>query len=370
MKNKIFRKATLFALGKVIIVSIVIIAGLFVVFKANSSVKTEALEIKSVASVMQAEGAVTPQNQAVLHFQAGGKLTYLPFKEGDKIYQGQTIASLDTYALQKQLQLMANSYGITKNATDQTLQYQQAGVLEGQQRYSLDATNKQGYSAIPETDVIYDNVKRIVNNAFLSQNSAQINVDLANYAITLASITSPINGIVTHMDVTTPLINVTSATSFTVADPSSLVFRANVSENDIDFVSVGNTVTIKLSSGNGKSISGTVSKIYPDKITLPTGQRVYSVDIESAKAGELSVMGQSGVALIQSNARENVKLVPTWTVLNHDSVWVLADGKPALRNVTIGKTHGSMTEILAGLELNDWVITNPESIAAKKYKIL
>ena len=43
-------------------------------------------------------------NQAVLNFQMGGKLTYLPFKEGDVVSQGQTIASIDSYALQKSLQ--------------------------------------------------------------------------------------------------------------------------------------------------------------------------------------------------------------------------------------------------------------------------
>ncbi len=350
--------------------SMIVIIGLFAIFKANSPVKTEALEVKSIAEYLQADGAVTPQNQATLHFQTGGKLVYFPFKEGDSVYQGQTIASLDTFTLQKQLQLTANSYEIAKNAANQILQYQQAGVLEGQQRVSLDTTSKQGYSAISETDVIYNNIKRIVDNAFLSQNSAQINVDLANYAITLASITSPINGIITHMDVTTPYVNVTSATSFIVADPDSLVFRANVSENDIDFISVGNSVTIRLNSGNGKSISGTVSKIYPDKVTLVTGQRIYQVDIEAAQAGSLSVMGQSGTVLIQSNSQNNVKLIPTWTVLNHDSVWVFANGKPVLRNVSVGKTHGDLTEILSGLEINDRVITNPESIAAAKYKIL
>ena len=102
------------------------------------------------------------QTQAVLNFQTGGKLIYLPFKEGDTISQGQTIAQLDTYALQQQLQIAANNYQATKNGTSQTQESQQAGVLEGQQRTSLDQTNKQGYSEIPQTQVIYDNIQRIV----------------------------------------------------------------------------------------------------------------------------------------------------------------------------------------------------------------
>jgi len=369
MKNKLFKKENMFSFGRIILASLIIVAGIFIIFRANSQVKTEALEIKSVSSIIQADGAVTPQNQATLHFQTGGKLVYLPFKEGDSVFQGQTIASLDTFVLQKQMQLAANNYALSKNSADQVLESQKAGVLEGQQRTSLDTTNKQGYSVIPEVDVIYDNVRRIVDNALIAQNSAQVNIDIANYALQLASITTPINGVITHMDATTPFINVTSATSFTIADPSSLVFRANISENNIDFVSVGNSATVRLGSRN-QSISGIVSRIYPDKITLPTGQKVYLVDIESKNINQFVVMGQSGTALIQSNLQNNVKLVPTWTVLNHDSIWVLANGKPILRNIVTGKTHGETTEVLEGLNPNDKLIVNPESIAASKYKIL
>jgi len=370
MKNKIFKKSTLFALGKIILASFVIIVGLFVFLRANSTIKTEALEIKSVASVIQADGAVTAQNQATLHFQTGGKLTYLPFKEGDKVYQGQTIASLDTYAIQRQLTASLNTYRSTRDTFDQTQENNQTGVLRGQQKYSLDVTNKIGAGGQDEENIINDMAARILDQNQATLDNSVIQVELANYALSLATLTSPINGIITHMDVTTPLVSVTPVTSFVVADPSSLVFRVNVSENDIDFISVGNAATIKLGSGNGKSITGTVGKIYPDKVTLPTGQKIYSVDIETAKENQLSVMGQSGTALIQSNSQKDVKLVPTWTVLNHEAVWVLAASKPVLRNVTVGKIHGNMTEILDGLESNDQIITNPESIAAGKYKIL
>ncbi len=80
MKNRLFQKRTLLALGGIILVSLVAIIGLLTVLKVNSTVKTEAAEIKSVASVIQADGSITPKNQATLHFQTGGKLAYLPFK--------------------------------------------------------------------------------------------------------------------------------------------------------------------------------------------------------------------------------------------------------------------------------------------------
>jgi multidrug efflux pump subunit AcrA (membrane-fusion protein) len=368
MKNKFFKTTNFFALGEIGLISAVIIVVMLFIFGAKTSVKTEALKVKIVASIIQADGAVTSQNQAILHFQTGGKLFYLPFKEGDQVYQGQTIASLDTYILQKQLTAALNIYRSTRDTFDQTQQNAQTGVLRGQQKYALEVTNKIGIGGQTEEDIINDIAKRILDQNQANLDNSVIQVELSNYALSLASIISPINGIITHMDVTTPFVNVTPATSFVVADPSTLIFRANVLENDIDFISVGNNATIKL--GSGESISGTVSKIYSDKITSSNGLKVYAVDIESINVSQFNVMGQSGVALIQSNSQKNVKLVPTWTVLDHDSVWVLSNSKPVLRNVTIGKTHGDVMEIISGLKTEDRIITNPESIAAGKYKIL
>jgi RND family efflux transporter MFP subunit len=346
MKNKLFQKKTISMLWEIILGSLIAIVVLVFIFKANSSTKTKALEIKSVASVMQADGSVTPQNQAILHFQLGGKLVYLPFREGDFVYQGQVIAKLDTNKLESNLRQAQQSFVAAKAVSDR--------YYDGRDRNAAESYD--------------DKIKRTAIDA--AQNIAYDNVVKAQQDISDASLVSPISGIVLQEDVDVTNINITPVTSFIVADPASLIFRTYVPENDIDFVSVGNTASIKLSNGDGSLILGTVSKIYPDKTTLSTGQKAYLVDIETGKENELRVIGQSGVALIQSNSQENVKLVPTWTVLDHDCIWVLANGKPVLRNVKVGKTHGDMTEILNGLKTSDKIITNPESVAAGKYTIL
>ena len=354
--------------------AVVAVVGIFsVTFFASAyqTPKTETADIQVVGSEILANGVTDAQNKATLNFQMGGKLTYLPLKEGDTVYQGQTVASLDTYALQKQLQLTANNYQTVKNGSDQTLESQQAGILEGQQRTSLDTTNKQSYSAIPETNVIYDNVKRIVDNALIAQNSAQINVDIANYAISLAVLTSPINGIVLHEDVTTAGVNITPATTFVIADPTSMVFSANVRQQDADFISVGNSAKITLDGKGGRVITGVVDKIYPQRTILPTGESVYRVDIKADGLNQdTAMLGQSGTVLIKSNFTEKVMLVPSWAVLSQNYVWVLENNKPVLKEVMIGSTTNGQTEILGGLSQKDQVITNPQSVISKKYQIL
>jgi multidrug efflux pump subunit AcrA (membrane-fusion protein) len=359
-----------------LIIILIVLVGIFVYYKRvnastplNSGTESStAVSVKFVSSTITADGAVTAANQATLNFQIGGKLTYLPFKEGDKVYQGQTIASLDTYALEKQLQIAANTYQTIKNNTQQTLEEQQTGVLEGQQRTSLDAIDKNAYDSITEVAVIYDNVQRFVDNADLSQNSAQLNVDLANYSLQLASLTSPINGVILHEDVTTAGVNVTPVTSFVVADPSSMVFRANVPMEYIYYISDGSNVNIAL-DGLGNMINGTIVRIYPSKVILPSGEAVYQVDIQSDALKKYAKLEQTGTAIISTNSK-NVALVPAWTVLAGKYIWVDDNGTPDLRQVTAGKIHGNEMEITAGLSSSDKIIINPKYIQSLKYHLL
>lgn len=368
MRNKVFNHSNLILLAIIFVVFAVVAIGVPPLFKGNAQQQATEVAVQVAFSKIQADGSVVSANEAVLHFQTGGKLSYLPVKEGDRVYQGETIARLDTYALQRQLQIAANTYQTTKNANDQTQENQGAGILEGQQRISLDATNKNGYSNTPESQVITDQIKRIVDNSSLAQNSAQLNVDLANYAIQLASLTSPISGVLSHADVTTGGVNVSPTTTFIVDDPTALVFRAQVLANDIDYIAVGQPTTIKMDSG--KTIIGTVEKIYPSKMTLANGSSVYQVDIQSPQFTNTTKMGETGSVLIDNIEGHDVMLVPSWTVVSQQYVWVDENGKTMLKKVKVGKEHGNMTEIVSGLSSNDKVIENPKSIISNKYQIL
>jgi HlyD family secretion protein len=368
--KKLFNKQTL----KYAVVTIfVVLIGIFAVTffaHAASLPKTETVDVNAISQQILATGSINAQTQAVLNFQMGGKLIYLPFKEGDSITQGQTIAQLDSYALQKQLQIAANTYQVAKNSTNQVNENQNAGVLEGQQRTTLDATNKNGYSNVTQVNVITDTVKRLVDNASLSQNSAGLSVDLANYSLQLASLTSPINGIVLHEDVNNADVNISPATTFVIADPTSMVFAANVRQQEIAFISVGNLVTVSLDSSNGKALQGIVDKIYPQKTTLTNGDQVYKVDIKINNLPSFVKFGQSGTALIKSNFNQKIMLIPAWTVLSDSYVWVLDNGKPILRKIKTGDTINGQTEVVSGLKDTDKVITNPKSIISKSYTII
>lgn len=326
--------------------------------------------VKAVDSTIVADGTVTAQDEADLHFQTGGKLVSLPFKEGDSITEGQTIAQLDTYPLQQQLSEALNNYESTRDQFDQAQENattnETQNVQKGQDNF---------YGGGPEAgdnnanaNYFNDLAQRIVDENQANLNSSVINVQIANYALQMATLTSPISGVVTHEDVTVPGQNVTTETTFSVADPTSKVFRANVPASDIDFISVGMNANIILDGVQDK-ISGTVTNIYPSKITLSDGEEVYQVDIQSNDIKNIGKLDQDGTAIIMTNA-QNVILVPAWTVLSNKYVWVDNNGKPQLRTVSVGKVTGNDIEITGGLSKNDRVITDPSVITTKEYQLL
>ena len=350
------------------IIVLLVIASMFIQTNHPTRLSTTTTSVRFVNSTITADGSVTAQNQATLNFQTSGKLIYLPFKEGDAISAGQTVASLDTYAIQEQLKAALNNYRVTRNNFDQNKDNIADNVSVAQQVYPYNYYPVAGISGSTETTAINNAIVRIADNTQAGLDNSVINVELANYALQLSTLTSPLNGIVTHEGVTVSGVNITPATTFSVADPSTTVFRANVPINNINYVSLGTSAEIAI-DGMQNKITGTVVNIYPSKVVLPNGESVYQVDIQSDQLLKLAKLDQTGTAMIKTNS-ENVALVPVWTVLGGKYIWVDDNDAPVMKTVTSGKIHGQDVEITSGLTSQDKIIIDPEYIQSLKYQTL
>jgi HlyD family secretion protein len=353
---------------------LILISGLFMFTKylfsnilKNRNISTTS-SVKFVNSVITADGTVTAQNLAKLNFQIGGKLVYLPFKEGDKVTQGQTIASLDSYTVREQLKAALNNYRTVRNNFDQNKENINDNLAVAQQTYPYNYYSIAGLSGSDKNNAVNNAIARLADSSQASLDNSVISVELANYALQLSSLISPINGIVLRQDVNVSGVNITPATTFIVADPATTVFRANVPASNIYYISEGNTVTLSI-DGVDKKITGIIDKIYPSKIILAGGQAVYQVDIQSDDLKKLAKLDMSGRAMISTNS-ENVALVPVWTVLSGKYIWTENNRIPQLKEVKTGKIHGDEIEILKGLSASDKIIIDPKFIPSLKYQIL
>ncbi len=343
MKNKII-------IFIAIIIILCIAGGTFFFSQKSGTTTTESIAVKPVSQQILTNGVIRSQNEATLTFPMGGKLVYLPFKEGDNVKQGQVIAQLDSRSIEKTLESVA------KTEQNSQIQFDIVNDFNGDRPLSDTGLNAAAL--------------RQLQTAMNTLDQTQLAVEIQKIALEQATLVSPIDGVIINEDVTTPYVNITPATTFSIADPTTMVFRANISETEIPFITVGAKAVITLDGLPNKKITGTVSKIYQQKQTLANGENIYQVDIQADGLKQVGILRQSGSVLIDSKFTDKqVVLVPSWVVLGDKYIWITRNNKEVLQQVTVGDTVGNMVEVTSGLQQTDKVIISPKSFITKNYLI-
>ena len=102
----------------VIIIGIVLIAiGIWQWRQSQTPKNIETLNIsrETIAQVVSSSGKTKSLEEVTLHFQTSGRLAWVGVKEGDTVFAGQAIASLDTRELAKNLEKALRDYSKVRN---------------------------------------------------------------------------------------------------------------------------------------------------------------------------------------------------------------------------------------------------------------
>lgn len=296
-------------------------------------------------------GSVVPQNEAALHFQIAGKLVSLPFKVGDNVEAGDTVAALDSTQAQEAVKTARANLKSAQSALDL--------VLDNIHLYQYGNGGFANIGSSNETQT----QKTDREEAQAAVSAAQEALQSAGQTLSQYSLVAPFSGIISHEDVTSKDVNVTATTTFTVSDPTSAVFQVQVDDMDIANIQPGATAAVTLNGAKTARLRGYVSKIYPDTTTDST----YTVDIFVDGLLAQAKLGESGTALISPSPNSSVTVVPSWVVLGNRYVWVMEGNRLALKKVTLGDSRGGQTQIKGGLSAGDRVITDPKSIINREY---
>lgn len=152
------------------------------------------------------------------------------------------------------------------------------------------------------------------------------------------------------------------ATLYKLADLSDVWVQAQVYEQDLPFVRLGQEATATLSYLPGQKFKGRVAYIYP---TLNSKTRTAQVRLEFANPDRLLKPGMFATVEIESVLKPNAILVPDMAVLRsgeRNTVFVALDGgKFDPREVTIGQRDSDGNdEVLQGLAAGEKVVTSAQ----------
>ena len=192
--------------------------------------------------------------------------------------------------------------------------------------------------------------------------SAQARIDAAQATLNLARVIAPFGGIVTEA-YPLPGDQVSAgATAFRIDDLSSLLVDVEVSEVDINSVSVGQPVLLTFDAILGKEYHGEVVEVAQTG-TVSAGVVNFKVTVELNDADALVKPGMTAAVNITVKELQDVLLVPNRAVRLSNGVrviYLLVNNMPEKTEIRLGSSSDTVS-VLAGGGVNegDVVILNP-----------
>ncbi|RIX45531.1 MAG: efflux RND transporter periplasmic adaptor subunit [Rhodocyclales bacterium GT-UBC] len=170
---------------------------------------------------------------------------------------------------------------------------------------------------------------------------------------------SPVGGIVTEKKAVQGMRFMPGEALFQIADTSSVWVQADVFEQDIAALSVGQTARIRINAYPGEVFSGRVAYVYP---TLKSETRSVPVRIELANAkGRLKPAMFAEVDIPVANAAPMIT-VPNAAVIDSGSKQVVivqvGEGRFEPRPVKLGQRGSDFVQILDGIREGEQVVSS------------
>lgn len=307
--------------------------------KISASITTVKVNRQDFVKTITSSGKTKADTSVDLKFQTSGKLVWVGVKEGDTVKAYQAIAGLDKREVQINLEKALRDYSNERNDFEEARQI----------TYGFKKT----------TDV-NDTIKRILEKNQWDLEKAVKDVELKSLSLEYATLITPITGIVTHIDTPVAGINITPATSvFTISDPSSLVFVANVDETDVGGLTVGQSATITLDAFPEATFSGKVSYISYSSEQSSGGATVFPVKIAFSDPQNLRI-GLNGDITLESDRQSDVLTIPTEAIREDKTgtyVFRKNNGSYEKTPVSTGSKNEDEIIITSGLAVGDEVVT-------------
>ena len=160
----------------------------------------------------------------------------------------------------------------------------------------------------------------------------------------------------------------------TVANPSALVAQADVAQSDVSTVKVGQNAQLTFDALPGTtetaSVQGLPAQSETSTATAGAGNSTpvqYSVQLVVSTLPPGAKSGMTGQAHIAVQSRTNTILVPSAAVggtTANPTVQVVVGGHAVTRPVQVGLVTNTDTEILAGVQAGDVVVTGGQQLGA------
>ncbi|AMN40200.1 secretion protein HlyD [Rhodoplanes sp. Z2-YC6860] len=295
-------------------------------------------------------GRLEAYSQAQIFARVSGYIKSWDADIGTPVKTGQLLAEIDAPDL------------------DQQIMQAQADLASAQANALLSKTTlDRGQSLIPSGAISRQDLDQRTADAGNKQGlvkSQQANLDRLRVLEKYKRIEAPFDGLVTARatDVGS-LINAGSGGGpalFVVSDVSKLRVYVNVPQNYVPGIKIGTKARLSVPEYPGRNFTATV-EASAQAVDVASGTTRMQLIVDNSN-GELMTGAFANVRLELAGPSSVVNIPASALIFDQNGLRVAtvsADGRVALKTVTISRDLGKDLEIATGLDVNDRVITTP-----------
>ncbi len=319
-------------------------------------------------------GTIKACRRAKLSAPAGGQISQLRVKKGERVKKGQVLLELWNKDLVAQESAAREAYSA---ALEQEKQSCLGADLAGREEARAEKLMQKGFISHEGMDQ-KSAAARIARAGCDAARSATeqsgSRIRAARADLDRLILKAPFDGIVAEIsgelgEYATPSPpGIPTPPSIDLIDDSCLYVSAPIDEVDAARVKLGQAVKITLDAIKGKSFMGHVRRIAPYVLEVEKQARTVEVevDFDELPSSDRLLVGYSADVEIVYATHDNVLRIPTQALLDGKHVLLYGpDGVLEDRMVGTGLANWDETEITEGLKEGDRIVLNLDQAGAK-----
>lgn len=361
--------------------------------KKSPTVRAEAAVRTSISRTLELTGEVVPVNSVVVAATVEGPIQYCPWREGDRVRQGEKLIEIDRPTYHAEVQAAQAALAVaTAKLNDLKAGTRPEAIAEAEQQV------REWEGMLVSAKAMHDRNKGLVQPGAVSHEEfeesqadfetcqaklaaakahmemlkagpteTEIAVQVATVAEAAAAleiakarlaesiVAAPFDGTIAAVHVRPGDIATAKAPLLEIVDLSSLVVRFAVPEAHATSIRTEMPLTVTLDAHRGKSYRAAVTRMYP---TLDTTMRTRTVEAEFTASVDL-VPGMFARLVVQLETAADAVVVPQEAILitptGQKQLFVISGGKAVQRKITTGIEQARMVQVLEGVEPGEQV---------------
>lgn len=346
---------------------------------------------RTIVEIISASGKVQPEIEVKIAPEVSGEIVELAIKEGDYVQRGDLLVKIkpDTYVSMKE-----RAEASLNSSKAQLLQ------VEAQLKLAEQTYNRQKLlfeqKVIAEAD--YESAYGSMTQLQAQKRTAEFNIKSSEATLKEAdenlmktTIYAPSSGTISKLNVeigerVVGTAQMAGTEMLRIADLSQMEVRADVNENDIVRVTLGDTALIEVDAYLGRKFKGIVSRIANSSATVASADQVTNFEVriyilpesykELADPSKPSPFrpGMSASVDIQTNTKSALS-VPIQSITmrtganeeKEEVIWIYQADSSIVKQIPVksGIQDNKFIEIVDGVDSTYRVVTGPFSAISK-----